>query len=81
MLTQTSTGSNVQVLVFKTDLSTRKKVRQLALHLDQESGILRWNVDHWDADNVLRIETTRLSMQQVIDLVTGAGYHCTALPD
>jgi hypothetical protein len=79
--THPSTGTESQVLVFKTNLRFKKDVRQVGILLGQEPGILRWNVDLWDVDKVLRIETTRLSVQEVIALVTGAGYCCSDLPD
>lgn len=76
-----STRTILQILVFKTNLRFKKDVRQMGTVLDREPGVLRWNVDIGDIDKVLRIETTRLSVQEVIALVTGAGYCCEELPD
>ena len=45
------------------------------------SGIIKWNVDEHDIDNVLRIETAWLLPQDIIRLVNGAGYICEELPD
>lgn len=78
---QPSTGTGLQILVFKTNLRFKKDIRLIGALLEQEPGILRWNVDSWDVDKVLRIETDRLSVQEVIALVTGAGYCCSVLPD
>ena len=79
--THSSAGTALQVLVFKTNLRFKKDLLQIGVLFSQEPGILRWNVDRWDVDKVLRIETNRLSVQDVIALVTGAGYCCSALPD
>lgn len=76
-----STGAGLQVLVFKTNLRFKKDIRLVGAILEREPHILRWNVDIWDVDKVLRIETTWLSVQEVIALVTGAGYCCSVLPD
>ncbi len=81
MLTQSSPGTMLQVLVFRTDLRLKRDHQFIASILNRVPGILRWNVDQHDIDNVLRIETECLREQEVIGLVTGAGYHCSALPD
>lgn len=79
--THPSTGAERRVLVFKTNLRLKKDIRQVGALLDREPGMLRWNVDTADIDKVLRIETTRLTEEEVIALVTGAGYCCSVLPD
>jgi hypothetical protein len=81
MLTQSSSRTVVKVLVFRTSLRLKKDLRLISPVLDKEPGILRWNVDQQDVDHVLRIETQCLQEQEVIDLVTGAGYCCEQLPD
>ena len=71
----------VQVLVFKTNLQFRKDVQLLAPILNATRGIIRWNVDHDDIDNVLRIETVQPGVEDIIRIVTNAGYFCEELPD
>jgi hypothetical protein len=71
----------IQVLVFKTNLQFKKDINRLSPILNNTTGILRWNVDRDDIDNVLRIETKHLSAQEIIHLVTNAGYFCEELPD
>jgi hypothetical protein len=78
---QTSAGSGLRILVFKTNLRLKKDVRQMAFLFSQETGILRWNIDTHDIDKVLRIETTCLTGQDIIALVRAAGYCCEELPD
>lgn len=72
---------NVQVLVFKTNLVSAKDIWHISPVMGDAPGILRWNVDEHDIDNVLRIETAWLSPEDVIKLVTAAGYICEELPD
>lgn len=80
--TQSSSRTvGLQVLVFKTNLRLKKDLRQVSAVLNSAPGILKWNVDQADVDKVLRIETTKLTEEDVITLVTGAGFCCEALPD
>lgn len=78
---QSSATSGVQVLVFKTNLRLKRDLRLISPVLNAAAGILRWNVDQHDIDNVLRVETHLLQEQEIIVLVTGAGYYCEQLPD
>jgi hypothetical protein len=71
----------VQVLVFKTNLRSGKAIRHLEPLLNNHPGIMCWNVDRDDIDNVLRIETMHLQAWEIISLVTNAGYFCEELPD
>jgi hypothetical protein len=79
--THSSAGTGFQVMVFSTNLRLKKDIRQISPVFDRTAGILRWNIDTQDIDHVLRIETDRLTIQEVIALVTGAGYCCEELPD
>ena len=72
---------NIEVLVFKTNLKFKKDIDLIAPVLTHNRGIIRWNVDQQDIDNVLRIETLQLQTEDVIGLVTNAGYFCEELPD
>jgi hypothetical protein len=73
--------SAVQVLVFKTNLRFKMDLRHITLAMGSLPGIIRWNVDQQDIDNVLRIETAWLLPQDIIRVVTNAGYVCEELPD
>jgi hypothetical protein len=78
---QSSGRTGLQILVFKTSLKLKKDLLAVALLLDKHPGILRWNVDHHDTDNVLRIETFSLTPQHIESLVRSAGFCCEELPD
>ena len=72
---------SLQVLVFKTNLVSAKDIHRISPLMGDTSGIIRWNVDQQDIDNVLRIETARLLPGDIIRMVTDAGYVCEELPD
>lgn len=72
---------SIQVLVFKTNLQYEKDIKHISPMLGNTPGIVKWNVDQHDIDNVLRIETAWLLPQDIIRMVTGAGYLCEELPD
>ena len=71
----------VQVLVFKTNLRSKRDIRQVEPLLNSHHGVMCWNVDRHDIDNVLRIETMHLQACDIISILTNAGYFCEELPD
>ncbi|HUP10571.1 MAG TPA: hypothetical protein VM187_00115 [Niastella sp.] len=72
---------SIQVLVFKTNLLSAKDIWHISPIMGDTPGILKWNVDEHDVDNVLRIETAWLLPEDIIRVVTAAGYICEELPD
>jgi hypothetical protein len=74
-------NKKVQVLVFKTNLVSAKDIHRISPRIAETPGIIRWNVDQHDIDNVLRIETAWLLPGDIIRVVTNAGYLCEELPD
>jgi hypothetical protein len=77
----TYTKRTLGVLVFKTNLVSAKDIHRISPLMVDTPGILRWNVDEHDIDNVLRIETSWLLPGDIIRVVTDAGYLCEELPD
>lgn len=71
----------LRVLVFKTNLVSAKDIHRISPLMGDTPGILRWNVDEHDIDNVLRIETSLLLPGDIIRVLTTAGYVCEELPD
>jgi len=71
----------VQVLVFRTNLVSAKDIHRISPLMSDTPGIIKWNVDQHDIDNVLRIETAWLLPEEIIRVVTDAGYLCEELPD
>jgi len=71
----------MQILVFKTNLSDRRLVNEVEPHLENVGGILKWNVDLHDKDNILRIETEDVSPRRIEQQLQQAGYYCEELDD
>ena len=71
----------VQVLVFRTNLVSARDIHRISPLMGDTPGILKWNVDQHDIDNVLRIETAWLLPEDIIRVVANAGYLCEELPD
>jgi len=72
----------MEVLIFQTDIKSKKKVNYFKPIFKDHSGILNWTIDLEDIDNVLRIETTtNLTEDEVIGLVSSHGFYINPLTD
>jgi len=69
----------MEILVFKTNVSNRKKVRELAPLLSAFPTISQWNFDLDDCDKILRIEATEINPALVESLLLSAGFQCREL--
>ncbi|UWX55093.1 hypothetical protein NYZ99_00055 [Maribacter litopenaei] len=68
------------VLVFKTSVRKRGKVRYLAPYLNNLiNGHGRWNFDLEDCDNILRVETKNTNAMDVSGLLQKHGFLCEEL--
>ena len=70
---------NMEVLVFKTNLRFKKQITAVTPHINNLQGITRWNVDLFDIDKVLRIESNDLCPRTVETTLQEAGYFCEEL--
>lgn len=71
----------MQVFVLKTNIRYKKHLKEVAPLLNGQQNILRWNVDLQDRDRVLRIESAALPVNDIIQLIQNAGFHCEELAD
>lgn len=69
----------MEILVFKTNITSKKKVSMVAPLLTSFPGIRQWNFDLDDCDKVLRIEATGLNPGSVEQLFLSAGFSCMEL--
>ncbi|HEY8929337.1 MAG TPA: hypothetical protein VIM55_09110 [Mucilaginibacter sp.] len=69
----------MEVLVFKTNVTSRKKVSMVAPLLTSFPKIRQWNFDLDDCDKVLRVEATGLNPGSVEQLLLAAGFDCREL--
>jgi hypothetical protein len=74
----TTATLNQNILVFKTNISTKTEARKLQSVLNKKA-ILKWNVDLEDCDRVLRIVTTDFSSGEIISLARKKGVECVEL--
>ncbi len=72
----------MELLLFRTDIKSKKKVKYLQPMLNDHSGILEWSIDLEDIDNVLRIEATAQNIEEdIIGLVREHGFYIKTLTD
>ncbi len=76
---QLATGGNVEVLVFKTNLSDEKRIADVESALDIHPGIYKWNIDLNDCDYVLRIVSRNIAVAEVEQMILSNGYYCEEL--
>ncbi|HMJ46081.1 MAG TPA: hypothetical protein VK498_02040 [Ferruginibacter sp.] len=69
----------MQILVFKTNLTDASHITNVEPLLNVHPGILNWNVDLKDCDNILRIEATDLKGREIETILDSAGYYCEEL--
>jgi hypothetical protein len=69
----------MEILVFKTNVTSKKKVSRLVPLLASFPSICQWNFDLDDCDKVLRIEATELNPGSIERLLHGAGFDCREL--
>ena len=71
----------MEVLVFKTNVRSKKNITEVANHLEQFRDIRRWNFDLQDKDRILRVEGADISPAAIEDTLQQAGYFCKELGD
>jgi hypothetical protein len=69
----------MEVLVFKTNVTSKKKVNKVSPLLTSFPNIQQWNFDLDDCDKVLRIVATELNPDSVESLLNTAGFNCQVL--
>ncbi|HTD41124.1 MAG TPA: hypothetical protein VK671_10925 [Mucilaginibacter sp.] len=69
----------MEVLVFKTNVTSKKKVSEISSLLTSFPAIQQWNFDLEDCDKVLRIEASGLHPGTVESLLHTAGFNCQEL--
>ncbi|MES2277481.1 MAG: hypothetical protein V4592_15765 [Bacteroidota bacterium] len=69
----------MEVLVFKTNVTSKKKVSMVAPLLTSFPTIRKWNFDLEDCDKILRIEVTGLNPGSVEQLLHTSGFNCQEL--
>lgn len=72
----------MQLLILRTNIKSKKKVRSVKLLFNGQPAISNWSIDTEDIDRVLRIEADdTINENDIIQLVTKGGFLCESLPD
>ncbi|WP_046242891.1 hypothetical protein [Hymenobacter terrenus] len=69
------------IYVFSTSVTTPKKARAVAQHLQCIPTIAKYSFDLDDCDHVLRIEAEGISVNELIRQINQLGFACAELPD
>jgi hypothetical protein len=73
------TKKGMEILVFKTNVNSKRKAGQAGLLLTSVPAIEQWNFDLDDCDKVLRIVGKGLRPGYVESILQKAGFYCTEL--
>ncbi|UOB17581.1 hypothetical protein [Abyssalbus ytuae] len=72
----------MKLLIFRTDIKTKKKVKHISPLFRRFSNIHKWYIDLEDVDNVLKIEASgNLTENDVVKFVNSMGFYCEPLPE
>ena len=69
----------LDILVFKTNLSSTKHIGKVKPSLNMHPYIKEWNVDLHDCDNILRVVSENIAAREVKQIILDAGYFCEEL--
>ncbi|WP_341215493.1 hypothetical protein [uncultured Wocania sp.] len=73
---------HTKLLILKTDIKTREKVRIIESFLNNHSRIIKWSIDIEDIDKVLKIEVNyNLEEEDLINQIKKIGFYCDTLAD
>jgi len=78
--TPSSTRSQ-KIWICKTNISTKKALKKIALCLNEHPHIIKWSIDSFDEDKVLRVISQLIELEELISIIGEAGYSCEELPD
>ncbi len=70
----------MDVLVFKTDVTSNAAVSKVQTLLTAFPSISQWNFDLEDCDNILRIVSSDVSPRNIELVLQDAGIGCEELP-
>ena len=73
------TDTEIEILVFKTNIDTLQDVELVSDALQSCSDIISWSIDLEDIDKVLRIESDYDITLRIEQMINANGYLCLAL--
>jgi hypothetical protein len=72
-------GGGIEILVFKTNLTNTRHIKNVRPALNLHPYIKEWNVDLHDCDKILRVVAENMPATEVESIVSTAGYLCEEL--
>lgn len=69
----------MKILVYKTDVTSKRKANRAAEALNNLPSVKQWNFDLEDCDKILRIVSNGLKPGSVESLMQSAGFNCELL--
>ena len=72
-------GGGIEILVFKTNLTSTRHIKNVRPALNLHPYIKEWNVDLHDCDKILRVVAENLPATEVESIMSTAGYLCEEL--
>ncbi|MEO9483636.1 MAG: hypothetical protein ABJG47_09335 [Ekhidna sp.] len=79
MQTLTSSKKDLNLLILKSNIKTRKDVEQVNQIFSQMKYIQRWSVDLDDWEHVLKVESSIFSCENIAVILEKFGYQCSEL--
>lgn len=67
------------VLVFRTNINTLEQIKKAEIILSAQSEIKKWNIDFDDCDKILRIETPKSEIENVLSYLKPYQIYCEEL--
>lgn len=72
----------MELHIFRTNISTRQKVKQIKSLFKAIPFVLSWSIDQDDIDNVLKVRTKNVFQgEELIRLMKGHDVQCELLAD
>ncbi|WP_436515427.1 hypothetical protein [Ekhidna sp. To15] len=79
MRTLTRSEKEINVLILKSNIKTKRDVARVNQVFSQINSIKRWSVDLEDWERVLKVESTIFSCENIAVILERFGYECSEL--
>lgn len=63
-----------KIFQFKTNINCGGCVSSVKSHLDRAEGIAEWTVDTTNPDKILTVESTGITVEEVVSIIHKSGY-------
>lgn len=67
------------ISVFKTNVFTDSELSKISPLLNRYFKEIKWNIDLWDNDKILRVDSNKDWTKEITELFNSIGLNCTHL--